>query len=145
MGNRSDEGYSCPQHWPQSGVILLPPAHPAPAWGIWQGLETSLGGDNSHPCRCQGCSLTSYSTSEPSFHQRMTWSKLATASRLRNPGVGLPWWSSGYEPTCQCLGHRVNPWSGKILWSNQAQAPQLLSLHSRATTVRSLCIATKKG
>ena len=24
---------------------------------------------------------------------------------------GLPWWFSGKESTCQCRGHRFNPWS----------------------------------
>ena len=27
---------------------------------------------------------------------------------------GLPWWSSGYESTCQCRGHRFDAWSRKI-------------------------------
>ena len=27
---------------------------------------------------------------------------------------GLPWWCSGWESTCQCRGHRFEPWSGKI-------------------------------
>ena len=28
--------------------------------------------------------------------------------------IWLPWWSSGWEFTCQCRGHSFNPWSGKI-------------------------------
>jgi len=27
---------------------------------------------------------------------------------------GLPWCCSGCESTCQCRGHRLDPWSGKI-------------------------------
>ena len=28
--------------------------------------------------------------------------------------LGLPWWRSGWESTCQCRGHGFEPWSGKI-------------------------------
>ena len=28
--------------------------------------------------------------------------------------VGLPWWHSGWESTCQCRGHGFEPWSGSI-------------------------------
>ena len=28
--------------------------------------------------------------------------------------TGLPWWRSGWESACQCRGHGVEPWSGKI-------------------------------
>ena len=28
--------------------------------------------------------------------------------------VGLPWWRTGVESACQCRGHRLEPWSGKI-------------------------------
>ena len=27
---------------------------------------------------------------------------------------GLPWWHSCWESTCQCRGHRFDPWSGKV-------------------------------
>ena len=29
--------------------------------------------------------------------------------------MGLPWWLSGKEPTCQCRRHGFDPWSSKIL------------------------------
>ena len=32
----------------------------------------------------------------------------------RNLFLGLPWWLSGKEPTCQCRRRRFDPWSGKI-------------------------------
>ena len=32
--------------------------------------------------------------------------------------LGLPWWPSGKEPTCQC---RFNPWVGKIPWRRKLQ------------------------
>ena len=28
--------------------------------------------------------------------------------------LGLPWWLSGKEFTCQCRRHGFDPWSGKI-------------------------------
>ena len=28
--------------------------------------------------------------------------------------LGLPWWRSGWESACQCRGHGLEPWSGKI-------------------------------
>ena len=33
---------------------------------------------------------------------------------IKNDGVGLPWWRSGWESACQCRGHGVEPWSGRI-------------------------------
>ena len=33
---------------------------------------------------------------------------------LKNEGLGLPWWRSGWESACQCRGHGFEPWSGKI-------------------------------
>ena len=33
---------------------------------------------------------------------------------LKHSGMGLPWWHSGWESTCQCRGHTFEPWSGKI-------------------------------
>ena len=73
---------------------------------------------------------------------------------------GPPWWSSGYESTPQCRGHRFNPWSRKIShaaeqlslwpsvsWNSWARVPWLLkpecpksscSATREATSVRSL-------
>ena len=33
--------------------------------------------------------------------------------------VGLPWWLSIKESTCQCRRSRFNPWVGKIPWRNK--------------------------
>ena len=30
--------------------------------------------------------------------------------------LGLPWWLSGKEPTCQCRRHRFDPWVREITW-----------------------------
>ena len=38
--------------------------------------------------------------------------------------LGLPWWLSGKESTCQCRGRwrrGFNPWVGKIPWSRKWQ------------------------
>ena len=40
------------------------------------------------------------------------WSNDASSSEITFPG--LPWWSSGWESTCQYRRHRYNPWSGRI-------------------------------
>ena len=34
----------------------------------------------------------------------------------RNLFLGLPWWLSGKEPTCQCRRRRFDPWVRKIPW-----------------------------
>ena len=44
----------------------------------------------------------------------------------------LPWWLSGEKSTCMDEGPIPDPGRYHILWSNQAQMPQLLSLCSRA-------------
>ena len=48
--------------------------------------------------------------------------------------AGLPWWRSGWESACQCRGHGLKPWSGKIPHATEqlSPVPQLLSLFSRA-------------
>ena len=33
---------------------------------------------------------------------------------VKNTIEGLPWWRSGWESACQCRGHGLEPWSGKI-------------------------------
>ena len=46
--------------------------------------------------------------------------------------LGLPWWFSGWESSCQCRGHGFEPLSGKIPHTvEQLSSPQLLSLRSR--------------
>ena len=40
--------------------------------------------------------------------------------------LGLPWWLSGKESTCQCRRHWFDPWSGKI-----PHASEQLSLRAR--------------
>ena len=33
---------------------------------------------------------------------------------LKNHEMGLPWWLSDQESTCQCRRHRFDPWLAKI-------------------------------
>ena len=33
---------------------------------------------------------------------------------LKSQMLGLPWWRSGWESTCQCRGHGFEPWSRRI-------------------------------
>ena len=43
---------------------------------------------------------------------KIIWSLRRQGSKL----LGLPWWLSGKESTCQCRRHRFNPWVRKIPW-----------------------------
>ena len=36
-------------------------------------------------------------------------------------GIGLPWWLSGKESTCQCRRHGFDPWVRKIPWRRKWQ------------------------
>ena len=37
--------------------------------------------------------------------------------------LGLPWWRSGLESACQCRGHGIDPWSGKIPHAAEQLSP----------------------
>ena len=37
--------------------------------------------------------------------------------------MGLPWWYSGLDSTCQCRGHRFNPWSEMIPHATEQLSP----------------------
>ena len=95
-------------------------------------------------------------------------------SRAKKWHLGLPWWYSSQESTCQCRVHRFNSWSRKVLhaarqlspcatsteahilepvsdnyWARTLQLPkptcQLASGTREATTLRSLHTSTKSG
>ena len=36
---------------------------------------------------------------------------------------GLSWWRSGWESACQCRGHGLEPWSGKIPYAAEQLGP----------------------
>ena len=38
----------------------------------------------------------------------------SAATNKNELSLGLPWWHSGWESACQCRGHGLEPWSGKI-------------------------------
>ena len=49
----------------------------------------------------------------------------------------LPWWSSGWESTCQCKGHGFNPWSGRIPYAVRQLSP--CATTTEAQVPQSLC------
>ena len=53
------------------------------------------------------------------------------ATKIRN--WGLPWWCSGWESACQCRGHELEPWSGKIPHAAEQLGPW-------ATTTEPACL-----
>ena len=42
---------------------------------------------------------------------------------LKKSFLGLPWWRSGSESSCQCRGHGFEPWSGKIPHAAEQLSP----------------------
>ena len=44
--------------------------------------------------------------------------------------LGLPWWFSGRESTCQCRRHRFDPWLGNIPWKRKWQPLQYSCLEN---------------
>ena len=42
---------------------------------------------------------------------------------IKNKQTVLPWWSSGWESTCQCRGHGFDPWPGKIPHATEQLSP----------------------
>ena len=69
---------------------------------------------------------------------------MAIENRTLMISVGLPWWLSGEESTCQCRGHRFGPWSKKISHATGQLSPDaptikpvLRSLGSRTTELMS--------
>ena len=53
---------------------------------------------------------------------RHDWSDLAQhAHYYLIQDLGLPWWLSGKEFTCQCRRHRLDPWVRKMPWRRKWQ------------------------
>ena len=52
---------------------------------------------------------------------------------------GLPWRYSGWEPAWQCRGHRLNPWSRKILHSEKLSLITTTTKSQRAATTEPTC------
>ena len=59
--------------------------------------------------------------------------------KLTNPKylIGLPWWLSGEEPTCQCRRCGFNPWVRKIPWRRRCQ-PTPVCLPGKSNGQRNL-------
>jgi len=43
--------------------------------------------------------------------------------KIKMKAIGLLWWYSGWESTCHCRRHGINPWSGKIPQAVQQLSP----------------------
>ena len=52
------------------------------------------------------------------------WSKTKRHLGVGNHHMGLHWWLSDKESTCQCRRHRFNPWVRKIPWRRKWQPTQ---------------------
>ena len=61
-------------------------------------VKCCLSGAPRGSARCHGQGL--YRADFGKSHWNLNW--------------GLPRWHSGWESACQCRGHRLEPWSGKI-------------------------------
>ena len=42
---------------------------------------------------------------------------------IKSVGMGLPWWFTGSESTCQCRVRGFGPWSGRILHAAEQLSP----------------------
>ena len=74
--------------------------------------------------------FTAFSTSNGTFHRTRT-------NDLKMWIERLPWWSSGWESTCQCKGHGFNPWSGRIPYAVRQLSP--CATTTEAQVPQSLC------
>ena len=53
---------------------------------------------------------------------RGSWLKDTGVFSVERHLVVPPWWSSGKESTCQCIGQGFDPWMGKIHWRRAWQS-----------------------
>ena len=67
----------------------------------------------------------------------ITFQGTLTSFYLVDIRLGLPWWLSGKEPTCQCGRHGFNPWVRKIPWRRKWQ-PTPVFLPTKSHGQRSL-------
>ena len=76
---------------------------------------------------------------------KLEWSTTSNQSEwplFKSWQIGLPWWYSGWETTCQCRGFRFEPWSRKIPHASK----QLRVCTTReATAIRSPSISRKSS
>lgn len=90
-------------------------------------------------------SLENHLQNQLPFHQAKSVLVSFAHGGLIKSCLGLPWWSSGREPTCQ---GGLTPARGHVLQDSKAHAPQLLSLCSRTPKVLapySPCSATREA
>ena len=56
------------------------------------------------------------------YNQIKTMTTLALTHPIESC-LGLPWWLSGKESTCQCRRHGFDPWSSKIPYTSEQLSP----------------------
>ena len=72
------------------------------------------------------------------------WLRVTGICSVESHSLTLPWWSSDTESTCQCMGHRFDPWSGRIPRALEQLSPCNVMPKSRnlpMTTRESMCDA----
>ena len=65
-----------------------------------------------------------------------------TSALKQEDTARLPWWPSGEESSCQCRGHRLDPWSRKIPCAAGQRSPRSAA---RKTTPRRALSSTAKS
>ena len=77
--------------------------------------------------------------------EKMQYLQSAIEQNPRKKVLGLPWWLSGKESTCQCRRHRFDPWFGKIPHAGKWLSPCATTiepvLQRPRATLRSTCAA----
>ena len=68
------------------------------------------------------------------------WLRVTGICSVESHSLPLPWWSSDKESTCQCMGHRFDPWSGRIPRALEQLSP---SNTSTEPVLQSVCSATR--
>ena len=65
-----------------------------------------------------------------------TWLKWLSS----NSSKGLSWWHSGEESTCQCRGHRSDPWSRKIPYAVEQLSQCVTPTEPSVPTIKPSCV-----
>ena len=108
----------------------------SPSWTTHDLLKHCLLPCGSTPARCDDRRMALH---QPPLETQSTW---------------LPWWCSSKESTCQCRGHRFDPWSGNIPHATgpliprapttEARVPWRLCSTREATATRSPLTTTRE-
>ena len=70
------------------------------------------------------CSRNEHSAVEQQYSDNIFKKEFQLQPQLsKNKYIGLPWWLSGKESTCQGKGHGFAPWAGKIPRATEHLSP----------------------